>query len=112
MIGKWTAWKPFPDPANGGYLTAPLGCGCYDLRLASTSEAILFGKSRNVASRMCSLLTREHGGTGTRKNAKKREFGATHLADLEYRTIAFATGKEADDCEQELKASTAYRHPT
>ena len=21
---KWTDWKPFPDPAEGGFITAPL----------------------------------------------------------------------------------------
>jgi hypothetical protein len=25
----WSEWRPFPDPRQGGMLTAPFGAGCY-----------------------------------------------------------------------------------
>jgi hypothetical protein len=109
-FGKWTDWKLFPYSDKGGCLTAPLGPGAYDLRLASTGEPILCGISRFTAVRMSSLLPRPRG-TGTRKNAKKRQFVEQHLADIEHRTIAFATKQEARECEKQLLASQQYRFP-
>jgi hypothetical protein len=108
MIGRWSGWKSFPDPAKGGYITAPLGPGCYDLRLTS-GEAILCGSSRCVAHRMSSL---HPSGAGTRNNNEKRAFVEANLARLEYRTIAFATKKEALACERKLLADQKYRFPT
>ena len=28
IIGKWTDWKPFPDPTKGDFIIAPFGPGC------------------------------------------------------------------------------------
>lgn len=35
MFDEWSEWRRFPDPATGGFLTAPIGPGVYDLRLAA-----------------------------------------------------------------------------
>jgi hypothetical protein len=50
---------------------------------------------------MSSLLPH---GSGTRKNKEKRAFVEEHLSELEYRTIACSTLKEAVAVERSLKA--------
>lgn len=110
-LGTWSEWMPFPDPRTGGILHAPFGPGCYDLRLADGEQKVLYGKGDNVAYRMSSLLPAPLG-TGTRKNAKKRQFVLEYLRSIEYRTIAFATSEEAEQCERELRANGGYRFPT
>jgi hypothetical protein len=97
MIGKWSAWKPFPDPAKGDFITAPFGPGCYELRLADTRKLILFGSASHVAYRMCSL---HPAGAGTRKNADKRAFVGKHLSRLEYRVVSLASPHKARDFER------------
>ena len=72
------------------------------MRRADTREPITFGKSKYVAARMSSLHL---DGTGTRNNTTKRTYVTEHLAQLEYRTIAFATEQDAFDCESALKAA-------
>src|SRR6516162_4519575 len=43
---QWTDWKPFPDPEKGGFITAPFGSGCYELRRADSGELVLVRVSR------------------------------------------------------------------
>jgi hypothetical protein len=114
MIGQWNNWKPFPDPRKGELLCATIGPGCYELRHRSTGQKICFGKSVNIASRMCSLLSRENGGNKSRDNTDKQDHVAKNLANTEYRTIAFLTVKEAESYETaELKARKGdYLFPT
>lgn len=109
-LGNWSPWRPFPDPRLGDALVAPIGPGVYDLRLRSTKELILFGSGGHLAKRMTSLLPVPFG-TGTRNNAKKRECVLGELADLEYRTVAFASKAEAKAFEKTLRRS-GYRYPT
>ena len=80
--GTWSSWKAFPDPRTGAYLYAPFGPGVYELRNARTSELVLFGRSKNLAWRMSSLLPRPHGA-GSRRNEEKKKYVLTHLADIE-----------------------------
>ena len=101
---KWTRWHPFPDPAAGGYLHAPFGPGVYELRRRASGELILYGKSKNVARRMSSILPRPLGA-GTRNNSAKRECVAEHLADIDYRTKACADEATATAEERKLRAN-------
>ena len=94
---QWTDWKPFPDPAKGGFITAPFGPGCYELRRADSGELVLFGSAGHVAYRMCSLLP---SGAGVRNNAGKRGYVGAHLSQIEYRVIALANREEARDFER------------
>jgi len=64
-----------------------------------------------VALRMTSLLPRPFGA-GHRDNEAKRAHILEHLHDIEYRTAAFETSKEAKVCERELKLSGRYIFPT
>jgi hypothetical protein len=99
---SWSEWRPFPDPRQRGYLVAPFGPGVYELRIKSTAELVLFGQSKNVAHRMTSLLPNPFG-SGTRKNLSKKEYILNHLADIEYRTLPFATVQEAKQKENDLR---------
>lgn len=107
---KWSAWLPFPDPRNKGYITAPFGPGVYELRLRSTKERILYGKSKNVAFLMTSLLSRPEG-SGTRGNVEKRAFVGEHLGEIEYRTIAAMDDDEARRLESVRKLKGPWRFP-
>src|SRR5258707_15779780 len=113
-LGKWTDWKPFPDPRKGELLCAPIGAGCYELQHRSSGQKILYGRSVNLASRMCSLLSREYGGADSRDNDAKRDHVAKHLADVQYRTIPLTSESEAIRFEAtELKARKGdYLFPT
>ena len=105
MKGQWSAWRPFPDPGNGGLLTAPFGPGCYELR-HQDGNLILFGMGGHVAARMTSLLPPPHGA-GTRNNRDKRSYVHKRLATIEYRTIACANRQEALSLEKELTSNKA-----
>jgi hypothetical protein len=97
MIGKWSNWKPFPDPAKGAFIVAPFGPGCYELRLTGSGKLVLFESAGHVAYRMCSLLP---SGAGTRNNAGKRAYVGAHLSQIEYRVIALASREDAKDFER------------
>ncbi len=99
---EWSDWRPFPNPEKKGYLCAPLGPGVYHLRYKSSGDLILFGESKTVAFRMTSLLSKELG-QGGRDNAKKRNDVTKNISDIEYRTLACRTKKEAKAIETELK---------
>ena len=96
-------WRLFPDPRKGEYLWAPFGPGCYDLRERDTGRLVLFGSGGNVCERMASLLPAPFG-TGTRKNAAKREYVLRNLGRIEYRTLACADRKAAKQAEVALSA--------
>ena len=104
----WTEWKPFPDPKKKGYLCAPFGCGVYQLRNAKTGKYILFGRSKHVAYRMCSLLPSD---TGERKNEEKREYVSKHLKDIQYRTLTLNSEDEARSFEAFVKKQEDYIFP-
>jgi hypothetical protein len=72
---------------SGGFITAPFGPGCYDLRLTS-GDLVLFGSASHVAHRMRSL---HPDSAGTRNNAGKRAFVGKHISEIEYRVIALAS---------------------
>src|SRR5690349_8984928 len=98
MDGKWSRWRPFPDPNKGGILVAPFGPGCYELRHRRSHKLILFGRGGHVASRMTSLLPNPDG-TGVRRNDGKRKYVCSHLSDIEYRTLPCITREDATECE-------------
>ncbi len=109
MVGTWSEWLLFPDPSNGGLLTAPIGPGCYDLRLGN--EKVLCGYGKNVAFRMTSLLPIPWG-QGTRKNAEKREYVLMNLGLIKYRTVACKDVRAAKKLENELRHQGVYRFKT
>ena len=77
IMMKWSRWVPFPDPQSGGFLKAPFGLGVYELRDRETGNLILYGMSKNVSTRMSSLLPNPPG-TGTRKHEKTGLRQRTH----------------------------------
>jgi hypothetical protein len=108
LLDNWSEWQPFPDPRNNDYLYAPFGPGVYELRHKHTEELILFGRSKNVAYRVTSLLPRPLG-RGTRRNDAKREYVQKNIEDIEYRTLACASEEEAKEVERQLKAEGGYK---
>jgi hypothetical protein len=57
---------------------------------------------------MASLLPAEHGGRGTRDNTAKRQYVATSILDIEYRTLACASSDEAQAIEQVMLRKGRY----
>ncbi len=111
MIGRWTDWQQFPDPSMGGFITAPFGPGCYELRRSDIRQPVLFGTAGHVAYRMCSL---HPDGKGTRNNVEKRAYVGAHLMQIEYRVIALGSKEEAKQFEHDefwIKRHT-YVFPT
>jgi hypothetical protein len=91
-------------------LTAPLGAGCYELRHGA--KLVLFGMSGHVAARMTSLLPKPLG-RGTRNNEAKRAYVESHLAEIEYRTIACTNRRQATERERLIAANRgSYLFPT
>ncbi|MFA0813050.1 hypothetical protein [Microbulbifer epialgicus] len=115
-MNEWTDWKPFPDPRKNDLLIAPFGPGVYDLRNKKTNEPILFGSSKNCASRMSSLLPVPLG-YGNRDNAEKREYVLEQLVDIEYRVLPCSNKETAKKEEkklkdEKLKEKKSYLFPT
>lgn len=110
-MGKWSEWRPFPDPRAGGYLVAPVGPGVYQLRSRSSGALLLAGHGKCCALRMSSLLPAPLG-QGTRKNGGKRAVVLECLPDIEYRTIACGTKVEAAALEHDLLDQSHHRFPT
>lgn len=109
---NWTGWEKFPDPRKGEYLSAPLGCGVYQLRNNTIhDEYVLFGRGKNLAYRMTSLLPAPYC-CATRNNQKKRVYVLDHIDDIEYRTIAFLSENEMKRCEKELKSYKIHKFNT
>jgi hypothetical protein len=108
---NWSEWLPFPDPRSKGYVTAPFGPGVFELRLRATKERILYGRSKNVAYRMTSLLPLPDG-TGSRSSSEKMTFLSEHLPEIEYRTIAAADEDEAKQIEVARKPKGPWRFPS
>lgn len=102
--GAFSEWRMFPDPRKREYIWAPIGPGCYELRLAETKQLVLFGVSGNVSARLASLLPAPLGH-GTRRNIEKRQFVFDHLGLIEYRTIPFANRQDAIRFEADLAAN-------
>ena len=104
---KWTAWHPFPNPEEGGYLSAPFGPGVYELRNHRAGKRVLVGASKNVAYRMTSLLPSPLGA-GNRNNRDKPEYVQRHLSDIEYRTRACIDEIEARKKERNMRKKHCY----
>ena len=104
---RWSRWRPFPNPDNGDFLSAPFGAGVYELRRGDTKELVLVGHGKNVAYRMTSLLPRPRG-QGTRRNAEKRTYVALHLPNIQYRCRACPSDGEAQTLEARLLTRQKY----
>lgn len=108
---RWSPWRPFPNPAAGGCLSAPFGPGLYELRNRTTGEHVLFGRSKNVAHRMSSLLPRPIGAAG-RSNLRKRQYVLDHLGVIEYRTRPCRSEPDARSEERSMRDGKRYIFPT
>ena len=108
---NWSEWHTFPDPRKGEVLTAPFGCGLYQLKNKHTEEFILFGISSNCAYRMTSLLPSPLG-RGTRNNASKREYILDNLSSIFYRTISFLDKDDMKQTEKEIKKLNIHKYNT
>ena len=106
-LNRWSRWRSFSDPKTGGYLSAPFGPGVYQLRNRKTRELVLFGKGKNVAHRMSSLLPRPLGAPG-RNNEKKKEYVLDNLDNIEYRAKACGSEDEAKNEERFMRAKGVY----
>ena len=102
MRKQWSHWRPFPDPRTYGELSAPFGAGVYELRNRKTDELVLFGRSKNVAHRMSSLLPLPFG-VGGRSNEQKKEYVFGNLNDIEYRTKACQSKRVARKEERSMR---------
>ena len=107
----WSPWRAFPDPRERAYLCAPFGPGVYELRNSQTEKLVLFGRSKNVARRMTSLLPKQYGA-GHRSNTDKQELVLAHLTSIEYRTKACTSETQAKAEERELRTANSYIFPT
>lgn len=103
----WSEWSKFPDSTRGEYLTAPFGMGVYQLINSKTGQLILFGKGKNLAYRMTSLLPPPYG-QGNRNNENKRLYVLKNLHEIQYRTISVTSAKEMKYIEDDLKSENNH----
>lgn len=74
----------------------------YQLRNVASGKLVLFGRGKNLAYRMSSLLPPPQG-IGIRNNDQKRMYVLEHLAVIEYRTMPCSDEAEARIEETKLK---------
>ena len=100
MIGRWSNWKPFPNPDHGQLIEAPIGPGVYEICHAATSEQVAFGYSANVAQALSNVVPPGNGRTWPffRRAARTRY----HSSELEYRTCAATSYAEARIAAEQL----------
>jgi hypothetical protein len=109
MIGRWSNWKSFPDPAHGGHIEAPIGPGVYEVHHADTGEQVAFGYTKNVAEALSNVLEPPARGWSLfRKPARPRY----QSSELEYRTCAAGTVVEARSAAEQMlgRRQAAWRH--
>ncbi len=100
MIGRWTAWKPFPDARNGGHIEAPIGPGVYEVCHTNTSEQVAFGYAANVAEALTNVLPSNSGrGWPFFRKASRARFP---ISELEYRTCVAGTLAEARSAAEQM----------
>ncbi len=106
--GAWTEWRRLPDSSRGEMLTAPLGAGLCELRLA-TGELVLLTAGRNVASEMSQLLP-DGIRPGLGATTSQHDFLREHLGELEYRVMGCASFEDA--CARAADANASlYKFP-
>jgi hypothetical protein len=108
---NWSEWRKFPDPRKEEYLTAPFGCGVYQLRNDKTDEFVLFGRGKRCALRMTSLLPPPLGA-GTRNNETKRDYVKKHIKSISYRTLSFKLESKMKAEEKEIKQMKIHKYNT
>ena len=108
---NWSEWLPFPDPRKGEMLTAPFGCGLYQLKNTENNELILFGTGKNCAYRMSSLFPIPLG-RGTRNNSTKRDYLLDNVSTIVYRTISFLNEYDMKSCENQIKQLHIHKYNT
>jgi hypothetical protein len=104
----WQEWKSFFDPRKKEYLFAPFGYGVYQLFNENTKEYVLFGRGKNLAYRITTMLPKPLG-QGTRRNNEKKDYVLEQLEYIQYRTIPLDNEKECRDFEKKLKALKIHK---
>lgn len=100
---NWSNWKLFPDPRRKDYLSAPFGFGVYQLYNKKTKEYVLFGRGKNLAFRITTMLPKPLG-QGTRNNNNKKTYVLKNIEHIQYRTIPLENEKQCRNLEKNLKA--------
>jgi hypothetical protein len=90
MVDQWSSWKKFPEQQRGEHLDAPLGPGIYELRRATSGEALGFGHSPNVAA----TLARQMAPSFWERWRGKMSLD---VRDIQYRTMAAVSPRSARD---------------
>jgi hypothetical protein len=100
MIGRWTAWKRFPNAFHGESLEAPIGPGVYEVCHTETGELVSFGSAANVAEALSKVLPSKDPRKWPffRKNSRPRY----DSSELEYRTCPAGTLIEARVAAEQL----------
>jgi hypothetical protein len=108
-MSSWSPWRKFPNPGRCQILIAPIGAGCYELKITGRKKRLLFGQSGHVASRMTSLVT---GRAGGRKNQDKSRAVRRNLGRVKYRTKPCMNTKDAIEIERYMKKHFEYEYTT
>src|SRR5437879_2424280 len=98
---KWSNWRPFCPPEDLKNLTVSEGPGVYQLKNRVTGELVLFGIAGCLDERMKSLMPSPYG-SGTRKNAEKREYVIQNWQEIDFRVRLTDTREEAGRIEKQI----------
>jgi hypothetical protein len=93
MVATWSSWQRFPDGQRRESLQAPIGPGVYEVRHALSGRLVAFGPSGQVANALTSLMPDRPFSIWRALFGKRRPLHRSQ--DLEYRTCATATKREA-----------------
>lgn len=93
MVATWSSWQRFPDGQRRESLQAPIGPGIYEVRHALSGRLVAFGASGQVANALTTLMPERPFSVWSALLGRRR---SPHRSrDLEYRTCATATKREA-----------------
>jgi hypothetical protein len=99
MIGRWSNWKPFPDPYHGEHIDAPIGAGIYEVCHIASGEQVAFGYGANVAQALANVVRPSPARRLFRRFTRPRFLGS----ELEYRTCAAGSLAEARTVAEQLR---------
>jgi hypothetical protein len=92
MVATWSSWQRFPDGQRRESLQAPIGPGVYEVRHALSGRLVAFGASGMVANALSAVMPERYSLWHALRG---RPRPAYRSQDLEYRTCATATKREA-----------------
>jgi hypothetical protein len=92
MVNGWTSWKRFPLAGLNELIEAPVGPGVYEVRHITSGELIAFGDTGNLARTLATLGPQLHRPLWRALFSRRN---GTRPGDVDYRTCATATRREA-----------------